>query len=405
MTNKKIKVLIIVDTLKGGGCEEWVKEIARLIDKDKFEMFTTYIIDLRYDNDFSYADIIKQYNCEVKYVGFLRKKLPSKKLKNQLHSKSKVRTILQYLYLPFALVHLPKIYRLVKTKNINVIHTIMHYSFVLGVIISKICNIPIVHQVTESKSQLKEGRPSWIFHAIRILNPFVSKFFTGFPEQELITYGKVPREKIIPILGAIDVDDIVHVKFNENPIVSEFSLIGHFPVLLSVGRLTPEKGHAYSIEIVQEVIKIFPLAKLIILGDGWEYEILRGMIDKRNLSNNVILPGFRVDLNNFYSVTDIYLRTNLIETGTLSSFRAMVFGIPVVGFQNDFPDCIINGENGFLAPKGDYSEMTKLVIELAKNNKLRKYIGEKARAYILNNLDIKVAIREFEKEYIKNAYR
>jgi len=49
--------------------------------------------------------------------------------------------------------------------------------------------------------------------------------------------------------------------------------------------------------------------------------------------------------------------------------------------------------------------MTKLVIELAKNNKLRKYIGEKARAYILNNLDIKVAIREFEKEYIKNAYR
>lgn len=400
MTKRRVNVLLLVDTLKGGGVEEWVKELVRLMDRERFEPTVCYLTDLRYKDGASYADVIGRY-AEVYHIGF-GNKLSTGKARSFLHSKSKVRPLLQWLYLPVSLSHLPALYRIVRKKKIDVIHSFMHYSLVLGAIAGRLCRIPVVYQVTESRAQLKEGRPSWLFRAMGFLEPHVDVFFTGQAREELHEAG-VPEGKIKPIRGAIDIEGLLRVPPGENPIADEFSLRGAFPVLLSVGRFTPEKGHVHALDVIKDVMKDYPDARLIILGDGWEYEKIKEMVSDLGLSGRALLPGFRADLENFYSIADIYLRTNLVETGTLSSFRAMAYGLPVVGFKNPAGECIIEGTSGLLVPTGDSIRMAGAVKTLAKDERLRSAIGEKARAYAEENLDIRKAIRDFEGEYMRLA--
>jgi glycosyltransferase involved in cell wall biosynthesis len=399
MNNDKINILLLVDTLKGGGVEEWVQEIIRLIDHQRFNVIVAYLIDMRYEDGFSIADLIRQNGGPVEYLGFSKKEIPVNRMKSRLHSKSRFRSFLQYLYLPLSLAHLPKLYRLVKDKNIQVIHCLMHYSLVISALLNLFTKVPVIYQVTESRAQLSEGRPAWIFQTLRVLHPFVRIFFTALSQEELITYGGVPREKIRPIKGAIDTAAVKSVPAGSNPVIPEFSLKGVYPVLLSVGRFTPEKGHIHAIRVLETVLEIFPQAKLIILGDGWEYETIKDLAARLNLTENVILPGFRTDLNNFYSVADIYLRTNLVEAGTLSSYRAMAFEIAVVGFRTEAQECIVNGTNGFLVPCADTKQMAARVIELAESPSLRRNLGKEAGKYVKDFWDIRNAIKDFEKAY------
>jgi glycosyltransferase involved in cell wall biosynthesis len=390
MGNKKVHVLQFVDTIKGGGVEEWVKEIVRLIDRERFEITVCYLIDIRYRNGFSYTEILRELGVEVIYLGYLGSKvIRGSGSTTHLHSRSSLRYLLQYLFLPYSMVLLPRLYRL-------------HYSFVLGAIISRLCNIPMIYQATETKAQICEGRPSWIFMAFRLLHPYVKTFFTGLSSHELNYYGNVPQEKIKPIRGVIDMEEVAFVKPKENPVIAEFSLDSSYPVLLSVGRFTPEKGHIFSLEVVEKILDTFPKAKLIILGDGWEYDRVKDLVNKKKLNNNVILPGFRTDLKNFYSIADIYLRTNLIEGPTLSSCQAMAYALPVVGFQSDAPkEYIVNGENGILVPKGDCNKMADAIRNLSRKKESGRQLGNKARTFISDNLDIRNAIRDFEKEYLR----
>jgi len=400
LNKRRVNVLLLVDTLKGGGVEEWVKEIVRSMDRERFAPTVCYLTDLRYKDGASYADEIGRY-AEVYHIGF-GKPLSTEKAKSFLHSKSRVRTLLQWLYLPVSLSHLPLLYRLIKKKRINVIHSFMHYSLVLGAIAGRLCRIPVVYQVTESRAQLKEGRPSWLFRAMGFLEPHVDVFYTGLSQKELMESG-VPEGKIKPIRGAIDIEGLVRIMPEENPLLDEFSLRGSFPVLLSVGRFTPEKGHVHAIAVLKEVLKDYPDARLIILGDGWEYEKIKDIASAAGLLDRMLLPGFRADLENFYSIADVYLRTNLVETGTLSSFRAMAYGLPVVGFKNPAKECIIDGTSGLLVPAGDSICMAGAVKTLAKDERLRSALGEKARAYAEENLDIRKAVRDFEEEYMRLA--
>ncbi|MHC9539490.1 MAG: glycosyltransferase family 4 protein [Vulcanimicrobiota bacterium] len=398
MKHKRIRVLQLIDILKGGGAEEWLKDLSRLIDRDRFEIKVCYLLE---SPQKTYIEEITKAGIKVIYIGLDKRISQSILGSSALSRNTLLRSVARHSYIFYALTKLHSLYKTIVKERIEIIHTHLHYSFLLASLLHRSIRIPIVCQVPQMKLQTEKTSP-WSFTAYKFFGSAVDTFYTNISREELMKYGRIPEEKIQFIKGVVDLSAIRPVKREENPLVEEFGLHDAFPVFISIGRFVPEKGHSHAIEVATRMKAQFPRLKLLMLGEGWELEKYREIIKKRGLEDTVIMPGYRRDLNNFYSIADIFLRTCLIEGGSLANYYAMAYGNPIVAFETNAPtETITHGKNGFLAPLGDVVKMTEYATLLAEKDDLRKAIGSKSRAYANEKLDIRDTIQSIESDYIR----
>ena len=396
---ERLKILHLIDDLQGGGTSEWVKELVRLTDRKRFEPVVAYLVKIP---GYNYEEELRALGVPVFYLGFER--LSKQVLSvGTVRTRHGMRTFLRRLYALGCLIHLPAIIRLARREGIDVFHTHLHYSFILGALAGRRLGIPVVHQVPQLKAQTRQGA-SWAFAAYRWLHPWVNLFFTGLSVEELVQAGGVPQEKIRRITGTVDLETVGSISADQNRIVAEFHLQDAFPILLSVGRFVPEKGHALALEVLQLLKADFPKIRLIILGEGWEFEKFKSHVSADGLSEHVVLPGYRRDLGEFYSAAHLYLRTSLIEGYNMASNAAMAYGKPVVGFETGSPsELICSDSNGILVPKADVSAMAQSVCELIRGEAKRNRLGSAGRQLVEQHWDIRKAVRLFEAAYQRLA--
>lgn len=119
--------------------------------------------------------------------------------------------------------------------------------------------------------------------------------------------------------------------------------------LISVGRLVRIKGYDYLLHALAQMER--PDLKLIILGEGPEWENLQRIIKEKGLENRVIMPGavFGNIKYQYLSCADIYVLSSVHESFGIVLQEAMQAGLPIVstndGGQNDL---IKENENGVL---------------------------------------------------------
>ena len=146
--------------------------------------------------------------------------------------------------------------------------------------------------------------------------------------------------------------------------------------LVSVGRLSPEKGFLDLIDVFNIINTKDHSIKLDIIGDGKERELILDKIHSYSLDKNVTMHGFQNPdyINNIYSNSSIYLMTSYTESFGLVLIEAMSNGVVPIAFDSaeGAREIIKNGHNGYLIEDRDYEAMANKVIELIKNiNKLR----------------------------------
>jgi glycosyltransferase involved in cell wall biosynthesis len=423
----KIKVLHLIDGLGGGGSEEWVKEIVRLSSRERFEFVVASIVRGPEDS-FSYREEIEKLNVKVvnleddgtgvmggsieREIDFIRDVMGHYSGSGFVDAlwgtlryaagKKKLKTLM--IAVLKALRILTKLSVMVKREKIDVLHTHLFYAYMFGGLAGKMLHVPVVYSVPAMKSQLDVTHP-WVFPMFRRFGFLVNVFMTGIGKEELLDHGGVPPDKVELFHGSIDLDGIRDTSREMNPVVREYNLLDSYPILLSVGRFDPSKGHRYSLQAVKMLRDRFPSIKLIILGEGKDFDRFRdGIIDDDLISSSVILPGFVKDPSYFYSAADIYLRTTLFEGMNRAAYLAMAYAKPMIGFDTGAPtEAIAHGRNGLLIPTGDVGSLAGAIERLAEDRELQKALGSNARSYIAEHQNISDAIGTFEKVYQKLA--
>ncbi|MDD5680543.1 MAG: glycosyltransferase [Candidatus Omnitrophica bacterium] len=401
-SGKKIKVLHVMESLIGGGGEEWIKNICTLCDKHGFS-FKVYSCGFIYDSSlFNYTDEFKRNGIEVisrkiNLTGQKNKTRVFKDITNRSGSLKQIRRF--FITFLLCLIAFWDLLFVLRRERFDIIHVHMYRLFIPAGLIGRLYGKAVVHTVPGLKSQLDSYQPLnfWIY---RHFNYLADIFVTGVPREELINHANVPESKVRHIKGGVDLTKISVVKREDNPVISEFNLGTSFPVLLSVGRMDPEKGHAYSIRAVKSLIPRFPDLKLIILGDGPDMEKMRSLVSELGLGGCVILPGFRKDIVNFHSLSDAYLRTSIFEGANMASLWAMAYGKAIVAFDTKSGNEILSdGENGILVPLKDAGKLAEAIGTLCDDEELRERIGRNARKLICDKFDIMDTIRTYEDIY------
>ena len=148
--------------------------------------------------------------------------------------------------------------------------------------------------------------------------------------------------------------------------------------IISVGRLSKEKGFADLIEIFSNIES--EDWTLTIVGDGDEKENLEALIKDNNLEGKVILTGFlnKEELYKLYENSSLYVMTSFEESFGLVLVEASSFGLPLIAFDSAIGAKEIIQENGILVSNRDKSVMIKKIKKLMNDISERKIYQKKS---------------------------
>lgn len=140
---------------------------------------------------------------------------------------------------------------------------------------------------------------------------------------------QIPRDKIQIIKNAIDVEKYCFDVQKRNAVRSELNL-GDDLVLGTIGRLSYQKNHSFLIDSFSEFHQKNPRSKLLIVGDGELREELAKQVLERNLERDVLLLGWKNDVENYLQAMDIFLLPSRFEGLGIAAVEAAASGLPCI---------------------------------------------------------------------------
>lgn len=160
--------------------------------------------------------------------------------------------------------------------------------------------------------------------------------------------------------------------------------------LVSVGRLSKEKGFVDLIEIFKEYKEKYPDSKchLDIVGDGSERNKIVDRIYQYGLTKDITVHGFlnKEKLYEILNKSTLYLMTSYTESFGIVLIEAMSNGIPCIAFTSaeGANELITNDYNGYLIENRDHNMMINKIVELLNDKKKLKDLSKNAREFSLN---------------------
>lgn len=195
--------------------------------------------------------------------------------------------------------------------------------------------------------------------------------------------------------NAIDLEKYIYNAHSRRKIRREFKIGNEF-VIGTVGRLMPEKNHKFLIEVIFEILKKDPTAKLLIVGDGPCMQELKLLARSRGVEDNVILAGDRSDTALVYSAMDVFVLPSYFEGLPMVGIEAQASGLPCV-----LSDAITDELK--VTEVVNYLPLELLAAEWAQHimsNKTRLTNKESTRALNESGYNIKLEAKKLENFYL-----
>jgi L-malate glycosyltransferase len=220
-------------------------------------------------------------------------------------------------------------------------------------------------------------------------------------KQILSTSLKRP-EKCITIYDGIDLNRFATAK-NSNILHREFNLASDVKIIANVAALAPHKDYFTFLNTVKQLQGKLP-AKFFIIGEGDLREKISQRIRDIDLGNEVVMTGFRNDLEAIFPEIDVLLFTSETEGLGTTILDAFACGVPVVATAvGGIPEIVNNNENGLLAPIKDADELAKNVLRIMDDNNLRWKLTQQAKEDVkkFSKEDMAAKTLEVYREVIK----
>jgi glycosyltransferase involved in cell wall biosynthesis len=219
----------------------------------------------------------------------------------------------------------------------------------------------------------------------RFLEKFASHFcdlIISVNEEDrrvAIEKGVVSPSKIHTVINGINTKKFENVVPPES-LRSELDPSGQCILIGTTGRLAPHKGYRQLIRAMPSVLREFPGARVIFVGDGPLEAELKGLADQLGVSDQCRFLGFRTDIPELQAVFDIFVLPSLREGLSISLLEALAAGKPIVATNiKGNREVIDHGVNGLLVNPEDPAGLAEGIIRLIRDKELARGMGERAR--------------------------
>ena len=360
-----MRILHLITSLKIGGAESFLVYLLEKFKNDENEHVVVYF----YDGP----------NVEIlKKLGFSVFKI-SGKFK---------------LYDPWFYFSLKNLIKKIKP---DLIHTSLWSANIVGRIIAKKLNIPIVCDLHNDSKFNGKIRNFLEKRTIQIPKKFVAvSNFVG--ESFKKSFLSASKDKITVIQNGIDFETLQKKAFENQLKRTDFGFSENDFIIGAIGRLEPIKSFDVLIKIFSELKE--DRMKLCIVGDGSQKNDLIKLSKELGLENKVFFAGQRDDAYKFYPLFNCFALTSKTEGLSIALLEALSFGLPILTtHQNLTHEVIVDGVNGFLIPRENNDLFVLKLKQIYSDQLLLNEIRNNNLKLIRTKFDISKVVLKYKELY------
>jgi len=304
------------------------------------------------------------------------------------------------------------IYQVLKSLELDVLHTFTAKPNIYGTIAGKLVKVPVIINLVEGlgsfyiennfKSMMIRMMIEKLYKIVFSLSNQV--VFVNSDDPKYLKEKKVIKSQQITIIKSVGIDtsefDPKKISKNEILILQDTLQLQNKIVVLMVARAIWHKG----IREFYEAAERFSFKKDVQF-------VLVGDIDEGNPSSaskaflergNVLWLGHRDDILLLTALCDIYVLPSYREGVPRTLLEAASMAKPIV--TTDTVGCrevVRDTENGFLVPIKDTATLVEKIEYLTRHAYERKIMGEHGRIMAIKEFDIAIVVKQYLQLYIK----
>ena len=370
-----MKILFIIHSLKFGGAERQLIELAKGLSKKKYECHIACLDS--YKEGYSLESAQKN----IVVHNFIRKN--------------------KFDIYPVFLV-----YRYIIKNNINLIHTFENLGSLFGLIAGKYAGKPVVC------SAIRSGRDKDF--KIKISTKIIAMFADILVSNSRAGFNnrfKTIRKSFKVVYNGIDFKRFEKNNYDIREIKKNIGIVDSKKVVGMVASFSNNKDQRTLLNAATIVLKEYPETCFVLIGDGRQRKNLELLARQLNLTENVYFLGYRNDVDQLIRIFDVaVLQTNtdvIVEGLSNAIIEAMAVELPVIATEGGGTGEIIrNNINGIIVKPKSPHETAIAIKEILKNRKKAKKMGVNAKLYVKNFFNIENSVKEYEKIYkeLSNKY-
>jgi glycosyltransferase involved in cell wall biosynthesis len=291
---------------------------------------------------------------------------------------------------------------LIRRERINLIHA--HWVLPQGLVARALqswLKVPVVLTVHGGDAFAFRGSIGRTLKRLALRNVDACTANSSATQKEIRKCDPARDIRIIPM--GVDVDSF-HPKNFEQNLRTELQIEGE--MILFVGRLVEKKGVRELLNAMPSVIRAFPKAVLVVIGEGIERKELEGLAQSLGIQPSVRFLGriANEDLPKYYAAAHVFVGPSIVDKFGDTEGLGIVFleaaasQVAMIGTSvGGISDVLIDQITGTQVSPNDPDQLAREINRLLRSPELRDSLGLKARHHVVENFSWKCIATSFTK--------
>ncbi len=255
------------------------------------------------------------------------------------------------------------VWRMVKRERVEVIHAAGMKGILTARLAGRLTGVPVVahlHDYMPVSAMLI--RPLRWTSGLAAHTLTVSREVASFAKETL----NIDPAGTEVLANGMVIDEIEKTSAEDGVAFrKQIGITADAKVIGIIGRLVPVKGHDALLRAMPGVLAKVPSARLLIIGDGPDRQILETRAHELGLSGYVFFAGQVTDVYAALRAVDVCAMPSLSEGLPYALLEAMAMGKPVVASAvGGLAETLRHCENGVLVRPSDAQALTKALVSV-----------------------------------------
>ena len=297
-----------------------------------------------------------------------------------------VETHLVHLAPLFNPIALWRLTRLLVREHVTILQTHGARANFYGRIAGRLAGVPVIISTIHNSLKDYEVSPltRWLYTVLlRLTFPLVHRIIcvSEANRRDLIEDCPVAAAKAQTVYNGVDLSAFSsqpnHQKVRQELGVTEG------PVLVTIGRLTEQKGHRYLLQALSCLLETWPQLCCLFVGEGELQDALRRMAIDLGVEQACRFVGVREDIPGILTAADVFVLPSLSEGFPFVLLEALAMGCPVVASRvNGVLELIEDHKTGLLVPPRDPQALARAIRDMLDDRRAALRMGAAGRALV-----------------------
>jgi glycosyltransferase involved in cell wall biosynthesis len=290
------------------------------------------------------------------------------------------------------------LYRLIRRERITVVNTHSGKDSWVGGFAAKLAGAPLLIRTRHLSVPVSTNPLNIVY---RLPDGIIT---TGIAIKDtMIATNRIPPGKIISIATGVSLDRFDREQVDGSRLKQQLGLPDDCLVVTMVAVLRSMKRHDLLVKAAGLLRERFPTVRYLLVGEGPGRAGIEKLIEEEGLADRIILTGYRGDIPEILSLSDLVVLTSDRFEGVPQSLsQAMAMARPVVASPvGGIGELVLDGVTGLHAETGSAESYADAIGTLLADAGLRKKLGEAAHEHVIKNYTDTVMINSTVSFYEK----